>query len=198
MTRASCAPCALSSSFPWKAAAASAVALRASRPSRGAAPGGNRLRGVPAGQFHLAAPAVAERKPGAGCLCCARLALLAVGYDVSAAPRRIAADAFPAETSAWLLPAPPPAGVSSTARCFPRPNSRIETARSDQIAASSACPERDAANGPGNISGKRVSTVARHGGRPSLVGLRGMYISPAVERCVLSRSLRSPQPQRYQ
>ena len=59
------------------------------------------------------------------------------------------------------MPGPPPAGVSSTARWRPRPNSRRATVSSAQ-AEPSARPASERPSGPGNISGKRVMMVARH------------------------------------
>src|SRR6185503_16495134 len=66
-----------------------------------------------------------------------------------------------AATSARItMPGPPPAGVSSTVRCLPRPWSRMSRTSSDQRSFSSALPNREMPSGPGNISGKRVRTVA--------------------------------------
>ena len=47
----------------------------------------------------------------------------------------------------------------------------MATCRSDQMPACSAWPESETPSGPGNISGKSVSTVARQVGRPLLVGM---------------------------
>src|SRR5215471_14032719 len=58
------------------------------------------------------------------------------------------------------MPGPPPAGVSSTVRCLPRPWSRMSRTSSDQKFFSSALPSSEMPSGPGNISGKRVRTVA--------------------------------------
>src|SRR6185312_9133239 len=66
-----------------------------------------------------------------------------------------------AATSARItMPGPPPAGVSSTVRCLPRPCSRISRTSSDQRLFVSALPSNDTPRGPGNISGKSVRTVA--------------------------------------
>src|SRR5579863_6411096 len=58
------------------------------------------------------------------------------------------------------MPGPPPAGVSSTVRCLPRPWSRMSRTSSDQRFFSSALPSSEMPSGPGNISGKSVRTVA--------------------------------------
>src|SRR5690349_12975953 len=58
------------------------------------------------------------------------------------------------------MPGPPPAGVSSTVRCLPSPWSRISRTSSDQRLFASALPSSEMPSGPGNISGKRVRTVA--------------------------------------
>src|SRR6185312_2959333 len=66
-----------------------------------------------------------------------------------------------AATSARItMPGPPPAGVSSTVRCLPRPWSRISRTSSDQRSFSSALPNSEIPSGPGNISGNKVRTVA--------------------------------------
>ena len=51
------------------------------------------------------------------------------------------------------IPAPPPAGVSSTVRCLSVAKSRICTVSSDHAPCSSARPARLTPSGPGNISG---------------------------------------------
>src|SRR5690606_7130871 len=67
-----------------------------------------------------------------------------------------------ASTSAFItMPGPPPAGVSSTVRWRSVAWSRILTASSDHRE-SSALPARLMPSGPGNISGNKVSTLARH------------------------------------
>jgi hypothetical protein len=59
-----------------------------------------------------------------------------------------------ASTSARsTIPAPPPAGVSSTLRCLSVAKSRMWTVSSDQTPSSSARPARLRPSGPGNISG---------------------------------------------
>src|SRR5690554_5774769 len=72
-----------------------------------------------------------------------------------------------ATTSARItMPGPPPAGVSSTERCRSVAKSRISTASRVHFRVSSARPASDTPSGPGNISGKSVSTVAD---QPSLI-----------------------------
>src|SRR5262244_1356476 len=72
-------------------------------------------------------------------------------------------------TSARItMPGPPPNGVSSTERCLSRAKSRMSTVSSDQIPASSALPASEWPSGPGNISGKIVSTLAR---QPAIAAL---------------------------
>src|SRR6266851_7053560 len=67
-----------------------------------------------------------------------------------------------ASTSARsTMPGPPPAGVSSTLRCRPVAVSLMSRASSAQSPDASALPARLTPSGPGNISGNRVSTVAR-------------------------------------
>jgi hypothetical protein len=61
------------------------------------------------------------------------------------------------------IPAPPPAGVSSTLRCLSVAKSRMWTVSSDQVPSSSARPARLTPSGPGNISGYSVRTVERNG-----------------------------------
>src|SRR5882724_3674372 len=66
-----------------------------------------------------------------------------------------------AATSARItMPGPPPADVSSTERCLPRPCSRMSRTSSCQRFFSSALPSSEMPSGPGNISGKRVRMVA--------------------------------------
>src|ERR1700733_9715604 len=60
------------------------------------------------------------------------------------------------------MPGPPPAGVSSTLRWRSVAESLISRASSDQTPEASALPARLTPSGPGNISGNRVRTVARH------------------------------------
>ena len=68
-----------------------------------------------------------------------------------------------ASTSAFItMPGPPPAGVSSTVPCLSMACARMSMASSDHRPALSARPARLTPSGPGNISGKIVSTVARH------------------------------------
>src|SRR3954464_14792787 len=75
-------------------------------------------------------------------------------------PWRSTAPMAAAATSARItMPGPPPAGVSSTVRCLPRPWSRMSRTSSDQRLFSSALPKSEMPSGPGNISGKRVRTV---------------------------------------
>ena len=58
------------------------------------------------------------------------------------------------------MPAPPPAGVSSTARWRPSPNARKSWGWQAHAPVSSARPDRLVFNGPGNISGNRVIICA--------------------------------------
>src|SRR5262249_14272168 len=75
------------------------------------------------------------------------------------APAAIAADS----TSGFItMPAPPPNGASSTVPWRSLANRRISTASSDQTPSFNALPARLSPSGPGNISGKSVSAVARH------------------------------------
>src|SRR5436190_12274635 len=73
--------------------------------------------------------------------------------------------AAPRTSARKIMPAPPPAGVSSTARCRPNPNWRMPIASSAQRPCFRASPASDADRGPGKSSGKSVSTVARQGAR---------------------------------
>src|SRR5262245_40005380 len=59
------------------------------------------------------------------------------------------------------MPAPPPDGVSSTERCLSVAKPRISMASSAHLPSVRAFPARLEPRGPGNISGKIVSTVAR-------------------------------------
>src|SRR3954451_21983641 len=59
------------------------------------------------------------------------------------------------------IPAPPPAGVSSTLRCLSVAKSRMLVAWRLQMPSSSARPARLVPSGPGNMSGYRVRTEAR-------------------------------------
>ena len=80
------------------------------------------------------------------------------------APRDRAPSIAAATTSQRsTMPAPPPAGVSSTARCRPIPNLRTSEVSSDQRPFVSACPASDSPSGPGKQCGNRVSTTARQG-----------------------------------
>src|SRR4051812_19406357 len=60
------------------------------------------------------------------------------------------------------MPAPPPNGASSTVPWRSLANRRISTASSAHVPSLRARPARLAPSGPGNISGKSVSAVARH------------------------------------
>src|ERR1700761_6325076 len=73
---------------------------------------------------------------------------------------RTASIAAAATSARITMPGPPPAGVSSTVRCLPRPCSRISRTSSDQRLFVSALPNNEMPNGPGNISGNRVRTMA--------------------------------------
>src|SRR5215469_15496764 len=72
---------------------------------------------------------------------------------------RTASIAAAATSARITMPGPPPAGVSSTVRCLPRPWSRMSRTSSDQSFFSSALPRSEMPKGPGNISGNRVRTV---------------------------------------
>ena len=61
------------------------------------------------------------------------------------------------------IPGPPPKGGASTERCLSPANARMSSDFSDQIPVCNAFPARDCPKGPGNISGKRVKTVAAQG-----------------------------------
>src|SRR4051812_36304481 len=60
------------------------------------------------------------------------------------------------------MPAPPPNGASSTVPWRSLANRRISTASSAHTPSVNARPARLSPSGPGNISGKSVSAVARH------------------------------------
>src|SRR4051794_6815361 len=69
-----------------------------------------------------------------------------------------------ASTSAFItMPGPPPAGVSSTVRWRSVAKFRMSTVSRDQRPLPSALPARLWPSGPGNMSGKMVSTLARQG-----------------------------------
>src|ERR1700733_1977182 len=74
----------------------------------------------------------------------------------------VASMARPSTSAFITMPGPPPAGVSSTLRCLSVAEFRISATSSDQTPAAKALPARLAPSGPGNISGKIVSTLARH------------------------------------
>ena len=76
---------------------------------------------------------------------------------------RAASMAAAAMSARITMPAPPPAGVSSTERCLSVAKSRMSTMSSAQMPSCRALPARLKPSGPGNISGNRVSTVARQG-----------------------------------
>ena len=59
------------------------------------------------------------------------------------------------------MPAPPPAGVSSTERCLSVAKSRMSMVDKAHFPSAKALPARLSPNGPGNISGKMVRMVAR-------------------------------------
>src|SRR5512139_432838 len=68
-----------------------------------------------------------------------------------------------ARMSAFItMPGPPPAGVSSTVRCLSVACTRMSWQSSRQMPEARALPARLTPSGPGNISGKIVSTDARH------------------------------------
>src|ERR1700726_1079278 len=80
------------------------------------------------------------------------------GFSGSASAASIAT----ASTSARkTMPGPPPAGVSSTLRWRSVAESRMSRASSAHRPEASALPARLRPSGPGNISGNKVSTVAR-------------------------------------
>ena len=106
-----------------------------------------------------------------------------------------------ASTSARsTMPAPPPAGVSSTARWRPTPWSRMSCAASAHSPRARPSPASERPSGPGNIAGNRVKTSARH-----IVELSGWMIprlmsgrSPLRKRGGTDgdRHRRAPQPTR--
>ena len=94
------------------------------------------------------APASAARRAGSS-----------AGAAASPAP---AASIARASTSARItMPGPPPAGVSSTRRCLSVACSRMSTLERPEPGRQRLAGEAQP-SGPGNISGKIVSTVARH------------------------------------
>src|SRR6056297_3861455 len=70
--------------------------------------------------------------------------------------------ARPITSARSTMPAPPPAGVSSTLRCRPSPNSRRSMVSSDHSPSRSARPVRLSARTPGKACGSRVMTRAVH------------------------------------
>src|SRR5580704_13234266 len=74
----------------------------------------------------------------------------------------VASMARPSTSAFSTMPGPPPAGVSSTLRCLSAAKLRISATSSAQAPAAKALPARLAPSGPGNISGNRVRTLARH------------------------------------
>ena len=72
------------------------------------------------------------------------------------------------------MPAPPPKGASSTVPWRSLANRLMSTASSAHVPSFNALPARLSPSGPGNISGKSVSAVARH----TLV-LRLLLLPPA-------------------
>src|SRR5688572_19541 len=82
-----------------------------------------------------------------------------VGVPTAAAARAASMEAA-AISARITMPAPPPAGVSSTLRCLPVAKSRMSMAASAHLPSPRALPARLEPSGPGNISGKIVSTLA--------------------------------------
>src|SRR6202167_4070735 len=74
----------------------------------------------------------------------------------------VASMARPSTSAFITMPGPPPAGVSSTLRCLSVAKLRISATSSAQAPAAKALPARLAPKGPGNISGNKVRTLARH------------------------------------
>src|SRR3546814_16155821 len=71
-----------------------------------------------------------------------------------------------ASTSAFsTIPAPPPAGVSSTVRCLSVAKSRICTGAHAQVPLSRAGPAMLCPSGPGEKQGERAREVGRGWGR---------------------------------
>src|SRR5437868_5732818 len=68
-------------------------------------------------------------------------------------PSATASSAAASTSHRSTIPAPPPAGVSSTVRCLSIAWSRMLRASSDQAPSASAFPARLTPSGPGNISG---------------------------------------------
>ncbi len=94
--------------------------------------------------------------------------------------RARAASMRAATTSARsTMPAPPPAGVSSTWRWRPRPKSRNATVSRPHSPRFRASPASEAPSGPGNSSGNSVTTVAARAGR-GCSGLFGHGDTPAL------------------
>src|SRR5471032_1436597 len=60
------------------------------------------------------------------------------------------------------MPAPPPKGASSTVPWRSLANRLMSTVDSSHVPSCNALPARLSPSGPGNISGKSVSAVARH------------------------------------
>src|SRR5689334_483868 len=76
-------------------------------------------------------------------------------------PSCVAASSAASTTSGRItLPAPPPNGVSSTVLCRSVAKLRMSEVSSRHSPFSKALPARLCPSGPGNISGKRVSTRA--------------------------------------
>ena len=103
-----------------------------------------------------------------------------------------AASSARASTSAFItMPGPPPAGVSSTVRCLSVACARMSTRRATRCPAASALPARLTPSGPGNISGKIVSTLARHMAmsRPGVGSLGG---DAAAANAAASTTIRPP------
>src|SRR3954465_4700962 len=81
-------------------------------------------------------------------------------------PSCVAASSAASTTSGRItIPAPPPNGVSSTVLCLSVAKLRMPELSSRHKPFSKALPARLCPSGPGNISGKRVSTRAVQGGR---------------------------------
>src|SRR5690349_7845781 len=79
-------------------------------------------------------------------------------------PSCVAASSAASTTSGRItIPAPPPNGVSSTVLCLSMAKLRMSEVSSRHRPFSKALPARLCPSGPGNISGKRVSTRAVQG-----------------------------------
>src|SRR6185312_1856939 len=74
--------------------------------------------------------------------------------------RSTASRAAAATSARITMPGPPPAGLSSTVRCLPRPWSRMSRISRDQRWFANPLPSSEIPSGPGNISGNSVRTVA--------------------------------------